>query len=160
MRVRGEDSLCESCSGKLQVTVSAADCRIVSLAPGTTAMLYAAGAGKCLVGTIAHSDEPAEASKVPIVGDAETLDFEQLIALRPTVVVVAVDVVQRVRIDRIRALRIPVYQVQAATPSHSRRRPGCVANSSRSARLTAAGRLCACSTRSGIGLSTRSAAGT
>jgi iron complex transport system substrate-binding protein len=74
-------------------------------------MLYAAGAGHCLVGTIAHSDEPAEAAKVPIVGDAETLDFEQLIALRPTVVVVAVDVVQRVRIDRIRALKIPVYQV-------------------------------------------------
>jgi len=93
------------------VTVATAACRIVSLAPGTTAMLYAAGAGNCLVGTIAHSDEPAEAARVPIVGDAETLDFEQLIALRPTVVVVAVDVVQRVRIDRIRALKIPVYQV-------------------------------------------------
>jgi iron complex transport system substrate-binding protein len=93
------------------VTVEATGCRIVSLAPGTTAMLYAAGAGHCLVGTIAHSDEPAEAARVQIVGDAETLDFEQLISLRPTVVVVAVDVVQRVRIDRIRALKIPVYQV-------------------------------------------------
>jgi iron complex transport system substrate-binding protein len=93
------------------VTVATTECRIVSLAPGTTAMLYAAGAGHCLVGTIAHSEEPAEAATVPIVGDAETLDFEQLIALRPTVVVVAVDVVQRVRIDRIRALKIPVYQV-------------------------------------------------
>ena len=52
-----------------------------------------------------------EAARVPVVGDAETLDFEQLIGLRPTVVVVAVDVVQRVRIDRIKALGIPVYQV-------------------------------------------------
>jgi len=86
-------------------------CRIVSLAPGTTAMLYAAGAGHCLVGTIAHSTEPAEAAKLPVVGDAETFDFEQLLALRPTVVVVAVDVVQRVRIDRIRSMGIPVYQV-------------------------------------------------
>jgi iron complex transport system substrate-binding protein len=94
-----------------QLAVGAAPCRIVSLAPGTTAMLYAAGAAHCLVGTIAHSNEPAEAAKLPIVGDAETLDFEQLLALRPTVVVVAVDVVQRVRIDRIRALGIPVYQV-------------------------------------------------
>ena len=74
-------------------------------------MLFAAGAGHCVVGTIAHSDEPAEAARVQVVGDAETLDFEQLIGLRPTVVVVAVDVVQRVRIDRIRALGIPVYQV-------------------------------------------------
>jgi iron complex transport system substrate-binding protein len=93
------------------VRVPADNCRIVSLAPGTTAMLYAAGAGPCLVGTIAHSKEPAEAERIPVVGDAETLDFENLLALRPTVVVVAVDVVQRVRIDRIRALGIPVYEV-------------------------------------------------
>jgi len=93
------------------VDVADAPCRIVSLAPGTTAMLYAAGAGPCLVGTIAHSSEPAEAAKIKVVGDAETLDFESLLALRPTVVVVAVDVVQRVRIDRLRALGLPVYQV-------------------------------------------------
>jgi iron complex transport system substrate-binding protein len=93
------------------VSVAVDSCRIVSLAPGTTSMLYAAGAGACLIGTIAHSTEPAEAATVPVVGDAETLDFEQLLALRPSVVVVAVDVVQRVRIDRIRQLGIPVYQV-------------------------------------------------
>jgi iron complex transport system substrate-binding protein len=94
-----------------RVNPGAAPCRIVSLAPGTTAMLFAAGAGHCLVGTIAHSTEPAEAARLPVIGDAETLDFEQLLALRPTVVVVAVDVVQRARIDRIKALGIPVYQV-------------------------------------------------
>ena len=93
------------------VTVKPGQCRFVSLAPGTTAMLYAAGAAHCLVGTIAHSTEPADAVRLPIVGDAETLDFEQLLALRPTVVVVAVDVVQRMRIDRIKAMGIPVYQV-------------------------------------------------
>jgi iron complex transport system substrate-binding protein len=97
------------------VTVSADLCRIVSLAPGTTAMLYGAGAGDCLIGTIAHSSEPAQAASVPVVGDAETLDFEQLLAMRPTVVVVAVDVVQRARIDRIRALGIPVYQVHVTS---------------------------------------------
>jgi iron complex transport system substrate-binding protein len=68
-----------------------------------------------VVGTIAHSKEPAEAAAVTVVGDAETLDFENLLALRPTVVVVAVDVVQRVRIDRIRALGIPVYEVHVTS---------------------------------------------
>ena len=97
------------------VTVPADNCRMVSLAPGTTAMLFAAGAGQCVIGTIAHSDEPAEAAAVRVVGDAETLDFEQLLALRPSVVVVAVDVVQRVRIDRIRALGIPVYRVHVTS---------------------------------------------
>jgi len=94
-----------------EITVKPGPCRFVSLAPGTTAMLYAAGAAHCLVGTIAHSTEPADAVRLPIVGDAETLDFEQLLALRPTAVVVAVDVVQRMRIDRIKTMGIPVYQV-------------------------------------------------
>jgi iron complex transport system substrate-binding protein len=116
------------------VTVSTRACRIVSLAPGTTAMLYAAGAGACLVGTIAHSTEPAEAAAVPVIGDAETLDFERLLALRPTVVVVAVDVVQRVRIDRLRTLGIPVYQVHVtrlAQMPDSVRRLGELAGTSR-----------------------------
>ena len=124
------------------VKVSAAPCRIISLAPGTTAMLYAAGAGKCLVGTIAHSDEPAEAASIRVVGDAETLDFEQLVALRPTVVVVAVDVVQRVRIDRLRALKIPVYQVHvtklAGMPA-SLRRLGALTGTRAAAESAAAG---------------------
>jgi len=111
-------------------------CRIVSLAPGTTSMLFAAGAGHCLIGTIAHSSEPAEATKLPIVGDAETLDFERLLALRPSVVVVAVDVVQRVRIDRIRSLGIPVYEVHVtrlAGMPESVRRLGELAGTTRTA---------------------------
>ena len=160
------------------VTVTTDACRIVSLAPGTTAMLYAAGAGHCLVGTIAHSDEPAEAARIKVVGDAETLDFEQLLALRPTVVVVAIDVVQRMRIDRIRSMGIPVYQVHVtrlAGMPESVERLGALtgtpaeANASATAlrtELDALGNrygnasLSGCCTRSGIGLSTRSAANT
>lgn len=126
-----------------EVTVATDSCRIISLAPGTTAMLYAVGAGQCLVGTIAHSKEPAAAASVPIVGDAETLDFEQLLTLRPSVVVVAVDVVQRVRIDRIRALGIPVYQVhvkRVAGMPESLRRLGALTNTAAEA-SSAAGKL-------------------
>jgi ABC-type hemin transport system substrate-binding protein len=83
------------------VKVNDAPCRIVSLAPGTTAMLYAAGAGHCLIGTIAHSTEPEAAAKLPVIGDAETLDFEQLLALRPTVVVVAVVVAAAVSVEAV-----------------------------------------------------------
>ena len=125
---------------QLDVTVAADSCRIISLAPGTTAMLYAVGAGQCLVGTIAHSKEPAEAAALTIVGDAETLDFEQLLTLRPSVVVVAVDVVQRVRIDRIRALGIPVYQVhvkRVAGMPESLRRLGQLTNTAVAAAASA-----------------------
>jgi iron complex transport system substrate-binding protein len=122
------------------VQVAHGSCRIVSLAPGTTAMLYAAGAGHCLVGTIAHSKEPAEAASLTIVGDAETLDFEQLLTLRPTAVVVAVDVVQRVRVDRIRSLGIPVYQVhvkRVAGMPESLRRLGALTDTAAAATLSA-----------------------
>lgn len=124
-----------------EVTVTSDSCRIVSLAPGTTAMLFAVGAGHCLVGTIAHSKEPAEAAALTIVGDAETLDFEQLLTLRPSVVVVAVDVVQRVRIDRIRALGIPVYQVhvrRVAGMPESLRRLGALTRTGATAEASAA----------------------
>lgn len=123
-----------------EVTVAADSCRIISLAPGTTAMLYAVGAGRCLVGTIAHSKEPVEAASLTIVGDAETLDFEQLLTLRPSVVVVAVDVVQRVRIDRIRALGIPVYQVhvkRVAGMPESLRRLGALTHTAATANASA-----------------------
>ncbi len=122
------------------VKLADAPCRIVSLAPGTTAMLFAAGAGHCLIGTIDHSSEPADAAKLPIVGDAETLDFERLLALRPSVVVVAVDVVQRARIDRIRSLGMPVYEVHVtrlAGMPESLRRLGELAGTPQSANSAA-----------------------
>lgn len=123
------------------VKLSGEDCRLVSLAPGTTAMLYGAGGGHCLIGTIAHSKEPAEAANLPVIGDVESLDFERLLMLRPSAVVVAVDVVQRARIDRIRALGIPVYQVHVtrlADMPASLRRLGVLTGTADSANTAAA----------------------
>jgi len=61
--------------------------RIVSLAPHATEMLYAAGAGGALVGTVAHSDFPPPARDLPRVGDAAALDLERIASLRPDLVV-------------------------------------------------------------------------
>ena len=43
--------------------------RIVSLAPHATELLFAAGAGARVVGTVAHSDWPTEARRLPRVGE-------------------------------------------------------------------------------------------
>jgi iron complex transport system substrate-binding protein len=61
--------------------------RIVSLAPGATEMLFAAGAGSRLVATVAYSDEPAAARRVPRIGDSNAIDMERLLVLKPDVVV-------------------------------------------------------------------------
>jgi iron complex transport system substrate-binding protein len=58
--------------------------RIVSLSPGATAMLFAAGAGDRVVATPRYSDEPAAASRIPRIGDAQSFDIERILALQPT----------------------------------------------------------------------------
>jgi iron complex transport system substrate-binding protein len=60
--------------------------RIVTLAPHLAEMAYAAGAGDRLVGTVAFSDEPPAARALPRVGDAFRVDYEQVLALRPDLV--------------------------------------------------------------------------
>jgi iron complex transport system substrate-binding protein len=61
----------------------AAGPRIVSLAPHVTELLFAAGAGRFLVGTTEFSDFPAAARALPRIGDAFRLDYERIVALRP-----------------------------------------------------------------------------
>jgi len=51
-------------------------------------MLYAAGAASQVVAVSAYSDYPEAATRLPQVGDAFRLDYEQIVALAPTVAVV------------------------------------------------------------------------
>ena len=60
--------------------------RIVTLAPHLTELVYAAGAGERLVGTLDSSDYPPAARRVPRIGDVDRLDAERLIAVRPDLV--------------------------------------------------------------------------
>ncbi len=89
--------------------------RIVSLAPGATEMLYAAGAGDRVVATVLGSDEPAAAKALLRIGDANAINWERLIALKPDVVVVWKDLANRLIIDSLRKLELPVYFVSAGS---------------------------------------------
>jgi len=60
--------------------------RVISLAPNLTELAYAAGMGEHLVAVSAYSDYPAEAKKLPQVGDAFRLNWEQLLALQPDLI--------------------------------------------------------------------------
>jgi iron complex transport system substrate-binding protein len=61
--------------------------RIVALAPHVTELLFAAGAGAKVVGVVAGSNFPAAASRIAEVGDANAIDLERIIELRPDLVV-------------------------------------------------------------------------
>jgi iron complex transport system substrate-binding protein len=92
------------------VTPSHSPPRIVSLAPGATEMLFAAGAGSLVIATSEYSDEPAAARKVPRIGDSNAVDVERLVVLRPDVVVVWPGGNNTAQIGKIESLKIPVYR--------------------------------------------------
>ena len=92
------------------VSLAAPAQRIVSLAPHTTELLYAAGAGARIVGTVRHADYPEAARQLPLVGDALGLDIERIAALRPDLIVVWSHGNPAAQIERLRALNVPIFR--------------------------------------------------
>ena len=110
--------------------------RIVSLAPGATEMLFAAGAGPQVVATVEYSDEPPAAKRVPRIGDVVAIDMERLVSARPQVVVVWPGGGNVAQIEAIEKMGIPVYRQQVnrlADLPGSLRRLGALAGTSASA---------------------------
>src|SRR5690606_27673688 len=61
--------------------------RVVTLAPHITEMVFAAGAGHTLAGTVVSSNYPEAARALPKVGDgAASINAEALIGLKPDLV--------------------------------------------------------------------------
>lgn len=83
--------------------------RIVALAPGATALLFAAGAGDRIVATIEYADEPEAARRLPRIGDVQAIDMERLVELQPDVVVVTEAITSPLIVERVRGLGLPVY---------------------------------------------------
>ena len=87
--------------------------RIVSLAPSSTELLFAAGAGDRVIATVEFSDEPPAARRVPRIGDSNAVDFEQLIVLHPDVVVLWSGG-NPSQAARVASLHIPLYREQVS----------------------------------------------
>ena len=62
--------------------------RIVSLAPNLTELVYTVGAGEQLVGVSAWSDYPRAVLDLPVIGDAFSVDQEQLALAKPDLILV------------------------------------------------------------------------
>jgi len=88
--------------------------RIISLAPHTTELLFAAGAGNKIVGAVRYSYYPEAAKTIPTVGDTNKLDLERIVALAPDLIVAwqsnaAADT------EVLRTLKIPIYVSEPAS---------------------------------------------
>ena len=86
--------------------------RIVSLAPHVTEMLFAAGAGDRVVGTVDYSDYPPAAKSIPRIGGYSRIDLEAVAALKPDVVVGWESGNAAAAVAKLRGLGIKVYLTQ------------------------------------------------
>jgi iron complex transport system substrate-binding protein len=86
--------------------------RIVSLAPSATEMLFAAGAGPQVLATVAYSDEPNAARRVPRIGDSSAIDMERLLRLQPDVVVFWPGGNNPAQVAQLRRLGVALYGQQ------------------------------------------------
>jgi iron complex transport system substrate-binding protein len=93
-----------------RVTLARVPQRIVSLAPGATEMLFAAGAGHRVIATVEFSDEPADARRIPRIGDSNAIDMERVVALRPDVIIVWTGGNNVAQIAQLERLGIPIYR--------------------------------------------------
>jgi len=82
--------------------------RIVSLSPHITELLFAAGAGDRLVGTVDYSDYPPAARLLPRVG-GHSLDLEAIVALKPDLVLGWQSGNPAASVARLRAMGLTVH---------------------------------------------------
>jgi iron complex transport system substrate-binding protein len=86
--------------------------RIVSLAPHITEVLFAAGAGDRVVGTVDYSTYPPAAKSLANVGGYSRLDLEAIVALKPDLIIGWESGNAPASIARLRGLGLPVYLSQ------------------------------------------------
>ena len=83
--------------------------RIISLTPHLTELLFAAGAGDRIVGTVEYSNYPPAARRIARIGDNARLDLERIVALKPDLVLVWRDGNAQRQLDKLLRLGVPVY---------------------------------------------------
>jgi len=91
------------------VTVQQPARRILALAPHVTELLFAAGGGERIVGTVSYSDYPEAAKRIPKVGDNRQIDIERVLAMKPDLIVVWLHGSSERQIEMLRQLGIPMF---------------------------------------------------
>ena len=94
------------------VTLQAPARRVISLAPHLTELMFAAGAGARVVGTVEYSNYPEAAKTVPRIGDSALLDLERIVSLKPDLILVWQHGNAQRQLDKLLSLGIPVFYNQ------------------------------------------------
>ena len=91
------------------VTLAQPAQRIVALSPHIVENLFSAGAGDKVVGVVSYSNYPPEASVIPEIGSYNAYSLEQILALRPDLVIMWESGNGMGTLSQLERLGIPVY---------------------------------------------------
>ena len=83
--------------------------RVLSLAPSSTEILFAVGAGAQVVGVDRYSNWPPEAARLPKVGGDVDPSLERIVGLRPDVVFTNTTANNQATTETLERLALPVY---------------------------------------------------
>jgi iron complex transport system substrate-binding protein len=89
--------------------------RIVTLSPHLAELVFAAGAGRQLVGVVEYSNFPVAARRLPRVGDAFRIDPEAIASLRPDLILGWPSGNSQAVLDRLRRLGYRVIDLEPRT---------------------------------------------
>lgn len=104
----------QSDGGTLELDAPAT--RLVTLAPNLAELVYAAGAGAHIVGTVEYSDFPEAARTVSRVGDAFRFDLERILALDPDLVLAWASGNPAPALLRLESLGFRVWRIEVRHP--------------------------------------------
>lgn len=83
--------------------------RIITLTPHAAELMYSAGAGAQMVGTVEYSNYPAKAQSLPLVGGYDGFNLEAILALQPDVIIYWPEGNPKREITRLKQLNLPLF---------------------------------------------------
>lgn len=98
-----------------EVALTSPAMRVVSLAPNLTEVLFFIGAGEQVVGVVEYSDFPPAARDLPVIGSHNRFDVEQILSLKPDLIVGWRSGNSQEDLDGLKRLGLPVFISEPST---------------------------------------------
>jgi len=113
LRVFAEVAVVDDVGQKVALTSPAM--RVVSLAPNITEILFFIGAGEQMVGAVEYSDFPPAARDLPVIGSHNRFDVEQILSLKPDLIVGWLSGNSLEDLEGLKRLGLPVFISEPST---------------------------------------------
>ncbi len=113
LRVFAEVAVVDDVGQKVALTSPAM--RVVSLAPNITEILFFIGAGEQIVGAVEYSDFPPAARDLPVIGSHSRFDVEQILSLKPDLIVGWLSGNSLEDLEGLKRLGLPVFISEPST---------------------------------------------